>query len=945
MSQVCRGVQHAHQKGIIHRDIKPSNVLVSLQDGRAVPKIIDFGIAKATQQTFTERSHLTETQQFIGTPSYMSPEQTGWSEVDVDTRSDVYSLGVLLYELLTGTTPITDETLRRSAFDEICRLIREDVFPLPSSRISSLGNAITTVADNRGSSERQLREKTRGELDWIVMKAIEKDRNRRYDSAADVATDINNYLDQKPIQAAPPSLSYRTNKYLQRNWKFAALVSALAASLMIGTAFSLAGFLTASRELERSRRNLYASDVSLSGQAMRVGNGRLAEEFLLNHVESHPAKDLRTFPWRYMMHRLNQHEAVLAHGSPAHDVFFAENDRYIVSTGEVGRVIVWDAKTRKQLRLIESQISSVKAATMIGESLYIGGRSKKSLVSPGAIEVWNWSSGEKVETIRLDVDFESILHLRQIPKSDYLLIASLNQVVAYDVVQRSIVWQAKLETIGLAAASQTRAVGISHDGTRIATSIPLGQPTEGDTGLFLLDATNGKTQVSLPHIPSIRTVSFSRDNGQLAVGQILPTNQQPLRLIDLTSNAVVTLNTNLAVESAAFSPVDDLLATLNWRGQLMFWNAASGEQLGNVPAHANAPGNLGFSSNGEIVVTCGQDGNVKLWKVSDVLAPEAVAATQPGGAVNWYAFSNDGQSFVSSALMPPTIQHPKRWNVATGELLQEYDVAEDTSFMFSPKTVFSSNDRLLAGVAGTEVYVWDADSGEILNRIEGPKVRASFIRFSNGDKELTVGGIEILDAGKYEFRTRRWDLATESILDDSVKSLELSDGPARDDDPGYPQYRILAGRSTPLTISADRRLFAVALGSEVLLGEAESGKLLHRFNSMQHVIIPLVFSMDGTYLAAAGQSQEIRVWRTDTGEEKMVFEAPCWAGILAFAPDGTTLAAGYYDGSIGFWDLRVEREILHLDAHTFPVTTLHFSGRWQDHGLRRVGSLRSNLAH
>jgi serine/threonine protein kinase/tetratricopeptide (TPR) repeat protein len=229
---VCQAVQHAHQKGIIHRDIKPSNVLVLSQDGTPVVKVIDFGVAKAIGQQLTDKTLYTHFSQLVGTPLYTSPEQAGQSGVDVDTRSDIYSLGVLLYELLTGTTPFGQERLKTVGFDEICRILREEEPPKPSTRISTLGRAQATVSANRQSDPKRLRQLVRGELDWIVMKALEKDRNRRYETASAFAADVQRYLKDEPVQACPPSVWYRFRKFGRRH-KVGLAMAGLALSCLV----------------------------------------------------------------------------------------------------------------------------------------------------------------------------------------------------------------------------------------------------------------------------------------------------------------------------------------------------------------------------------------------------------------------------------------------------------------------------------------------------------------------------------------------------------------------------------------------------------------------------------------------------------------------------------------------------------------------------------------
>src|SRR5262249_25470451 len=208
-------VQHAHQKGVIHRDLKPSNILVAQSDGKSLVKVIDFGVAKAIGQQLTEKT-LFSGFQLIGTPLYMSPEQADFSGIDVDTRADIYALGVILYELMTGTTPVDRERLKRAAFDEVRRIIREEEAAKPSTRLNA-GPATSTICTNRGSDPQQLRRRLSGELDWIVLKCLEKDRSRRYATASDLAQSVRRFLANEPVEAGPPSVTYRLRKLYVRH--------------------------------------------------------------------------------------------------------------------------------------------------------------------------------------------------------------------------------------------------------------------------------------------------------------------------------------------------------------------------------------------------------------------------------------------------------------------------------------------------------------------------------------------------------------------------------------------------------------------------------------------------------------------------------------------------------------------------------------------------------
>ncbi len=273
--QICHAIQHAHQKGIIHRDIKPSNVLVTLHDGVPVPKVIDFGIAKATQVRLTDKTLFTAYEQVIGTPAYMSPEQAEMSGLDVDTRSDIYSLGVLLYELLTGRTPFDPKELLRHGLDAMRRTLREQEPQRPSAMVTTLqGTELTTTAEHRHAEPPKLISLLRGDLDWIVMKTLEKDRKRRYETANGLAMDLQRYLSSEPVAARPPSRFYRFQKLVRRNRIVFAAGAAVAAALIIGLGVSTRLFFL---EKAARQRAVAAEQQAEQERAAEAELRRLAE--------------------------------------------------------------------------------------------------------------------------------------------------------------------------------------------------------------------------------------------------------------------------------------------------------------------------------------------------------------------------------------------------------------------------------------------------------------------------------------------------------------------------------------------------------------------------------------------------------------------------------------------------------------------------------------------
>jgi serine/threonine protein kinase/tetratricopeptide (TPR) repeat protein len=278
-AHVCGAVQHAHTKGIIHRDIKPSNVLVALQDGKPSPKVIDFGIAKATSARLAQQTFFTDHRELIGTPEYMSPEQAEGS-MDIDTRTDVYSLGVLLYELLTGTTPFSGRDLRSAAYGEIQRIIREIEPPVPSTRLSQSTDTILGIAAKRHTEPRQLGSTIRGELDWIVMKAMEKDRHRRYPTADGLAMDIRRFLTGEPVIAAPPGAAYRVRKFVKRHRGYVIAGGVVAAALVLGIVGTTFGLFEARTQREAAEQQALRATTAEAASLARLAEAEATVAFL-----------------------------------------------------------------------------------------------------------------------------------------------------------------------------------------------------------------------------------------------------------------------------------------------------------------------------------------------------------------------------------------------------------------------------------------------------------------------------------------------------------------------------------------------------------------------------------------------------------------------------------------------------------------------------------------
>jgi serine/threonine protein kinase len=508
--KICQAVQHAHQKGIIHRDLKPSNILVTLHDGVPVPKIIDFGIAKATEGRLTDLTIYTELHQFIGTPAYMSPEQAEMSGLDIDTRSDIYSLGVLLYELLTGQPPFDPKELLRQGLDEIRRTIREVEPPRPSTRLSTLAAAtLSDVAEHRHTEAPRLMSLIRGDLDWIVMKCLEKDRTRRYETANGLAADLRRHLNQEPVVARPPSTAYRFEKLVRRNRLVFAAGGAVAAALVLGLALSAWQAVRATkaerkekgaretaeranaRESEQrtiaeanarhARRLLYAGDMKLAHRAWEEGN--LARMATLLEAQRPKAgeSDERGFEY-FQLQELaqgEQEQVLHSHTNAILGLMLSPNGKWL-STRSATDVRVWDLATRAVVSVWpcarrdwpEFSVSFSHDSRLMAMATDCG----LQLLNPATREIREIASGAAVRAL-----FS--------PATNWIAFSPTNVGDRYGL-QEVIVWDYLTDQVVTKLPQAGWALAWSPDGNRLLTGAWAAELRQWDTGTWLCIAAN-----------------------------------------------------------------------------------------------------------------------------------------------------------------------------------------------------------------------------------------------------------------------------------------------------------------------------------------------------------------------------------------------------------------------------------------------------------------------
>jgi WD40 repeat protein/serine/threonine protein kinase len=902
---VCQAVQHAHQKGIIHRDLKPSNVLIAAYDGRPVPKVIDFGVAKALGQQLTERTLLTGFGGIIGTLEYMSPEQAEFNAHDVDTRADIYSLGVLLYEILTGTTPLTKHRLKEAEMTEALRLIREEEPPKPSSRLRGSKDSLASISALRKLEPAKLTKEVRGELDWIVMKALEKDRSRRYETADRLARDIESYLNDEPVEAGPPSARYRLRKFARKNRKLLGLVAAFALLMTAGTVASLWQAVRATQaeqtasqerdraeaEAKRSHRNLYDAHLRLAQSAWEEARVKRVRELLEQYRPAGGDEDLRGFEWHYL-HRLTD-SALLTftgHTKLVGSVVFSPDGTRLATASEDGTVKVWDAANGRVIRNLEGHKGFV-----VNVAFSPDGKQLASASFDRTVKLWDVASGRNIR----DLDrANSVGSVAFSPDGTQLATGSYDGFVKlWNTSSGKESQHFKAHSVLVAS------VAFSPDGKSIATG-------GWDKLVKVWDLASGKERLRLEgHTGELKSVAFSPDGKLLASAGL----DRTVRIWDVASPWIWDLVRPRMIHrlightdrifSVAFSPDGKRVASAGVDQTVRVWDVATGDEAMTLKGHTSWVSSVAFSPDGKRLASAGHDQTVKLWDATS--GGETMMVIRAPNLLKSVAFSPDGKRLASSS----DDWKVKVWDAASGLETQTLIGHTDSvwSIAFSP-----DGKRLASAGADSTVRVWDAMSGQEIGKLKGPTKLVFSVAFSPDGKRLAAGS-----------------------MDETVTVWDLSPGPSPTsggERGGVHEPITLHGHSESVlsvAFSPDGKWLASAShDGTIKLWDSMSGQLIRTFLGHSRAVNCVVFSPEGNRLASASADATVRIWGATSGQQMQRLEGHTFdVNCVVFSPDGKRLAsaAASVDKTVKVWDTISGQETLTFKGHNLGFPGVAFS--------------------